>query len=44
MGKPPGEYLGASYNPDSPEVQGRRRHLIGLMAKMISRGNAKGAE
>lgn len=44
MGKPPLEYLGASYNPDSPEVQERRRMSIGLMNKSVSRDNAKELE
>jgi hypothetical protein len=44
MGKPPSEYLGASYNPDSPEVQERRRMSISLMDRAISRSGAKEAE
>jgi hypothetical protein len=44
MGRAPADYLGASYNPDSPEVQERRRKSIGLMDKMISRAAEKGAE
>lgn len=44
MGKPPSEYLGASHNPDSPEVQERRRLSVGLMNRMMSLGDAKGAE
>lgn len=44
MGKPPSEYLGASHNPDSPEVQDRRRVSIRLMNRMISLGDAKEAE
>jgi hypothetical protein len=37
MGKTPLEYLGANYNPDSPEVQERRRKSIALMDKLIDR-------
>lgn len=44
MDKPPLEYLGASYDPDSPEVQERRRMSIGLMNRMISRGTYKETE
>lgn len=44
MDKLPSEYLGASHNPDSPEVQERRRMSIGLMNMLISRDNAKEPE
>lgn len=44
MGKPPAEYLGASHNPDSAEIQERRRLSIGLMRRMMSRGSDKETE
>jgi len=37
MGKTPLAYLGASYNPDNPEVQSRRCKSINLMGKIIQR-------
>ena len=37
MGKTPLAYLGASHNPDSPEVQQRRRKSIALMDRLIDR-------
>ncbi|MBD8601477.1 hypothetical protein IFT80_02350 [Pseudomonas sp. CFBP 8771] len=37
MAKDPRSYLGLSYDPDSPEVQDRRRKSIALMDRALSR-------
>lgn len=37
MAKDPKAILGATYDPDSPEVQGRRRASVALMGKFLDK-------
>ena len=41
MAKDPKSYLGATYDPDSPETQERRSKSIALMDKALSRAQEK---
>lgn len=41
MEKDPKTYLGPTYDPDSPEVQSRRRKSIALMDKALARTEGK---
>lgn len=41
MAKDPKAYLGPTYDPDSPEVQERRRKSIALMDRALARAQEK---
>lgn len=41
MAKPPKTYLGPTYDPDSPEVQERRRKSIAMMDKALASAQEK---
>lgn len=41
MAKDPRSYLGPTYDPDSPEVQNRRRKSIALMDRALARNKTE---